>query len=181
MSKLYKNFIFDIVAAVITLALAIIMLPPIGLGLKALNILLALGLVVYMVVYLFDRLRKTKGTLFVLAAVEMALVGVIAVCLALQQFHVFNISGICSTIGVVIWLRSVVSLVGMYLTSPNAKTKYSLPVFSIYLALLSFGMFLYARPFISDLVIAWILSVLLFMVMLVFIGLALLYAPARKK
>ena len=44
MNKLYKNFIFDIVAGSVALVLAIIMLPPLNFGIRAINILLALGL-----------------------------------------------------------------------------------------------------------------------------------------
>ena len=39
MKRLLKNFVFDIIVAVVSLALAIVMLPPFGISAKVLNVL----------------------------------------------------------------------------------------------------------------------------------------------
>lgn len=179
--KLYKNFIFDIIVGVLALALAIAMLPPFQIGQAVLGILLAVTLFAYIVIYLFDRVRRTKGMLFILSLAELVIVGVMALGLVLRQFSVFELSGVCATVGIVLWLRGIIALISMYVTSQNTKTKYSLPLFSLYLFITSLGMFLYARPFVSDLVLTWLICVFFFISALVFGALALLYSPTKKK
>ena len=63
MKKLYRNFIFDLTIAICALVLGIIMLPPFGIGVYALNTLLAATIVVYFLVYLWDKLGRTKGAI----------------------------------------------------------------------------------------------------------------------
>ena len=179
--KLYKNFVFNIIIATLALALAIVMLPPFKIGQTVLNILLAATLLAYIVIYLFDRVRRTKGMLFFLSLAELVIVAVMALGLVLRQFSIFELSSVCGTVGIVLWLRGIIALVSMYVTSQNTKIKYSLPMFSLYLFVTSLGMFLYARPFISDLVLTWMICVFFFISALVFAALALLYSPTKRK
>ena len=179
--KLYKNFVFDIFIGIIALALAIVMLPPFNIGQTLLNILRAATLLAYIVIYLFDRARRTKGMLFILSLSELIIVAVMALGLVLRQFRIFEISSVCGTVGIVLWLRGIIALVSMYITAQSSKTKYSLPLFSLYLFVTSLGMFLYARPFVSDLVLTWLICIFFFASALVFGALSLLYAPSKKK
>ena len=121
MKKLYNSFIFDIIVAVIALALGIVMLPPFGIGNKVLNILLAITLVAYLIIYLFDKAKRAKGVLFILTVVEMVIICFVIVGLVVDQFSSIIISGVCRTIGLVVWLRGSVVSIGSYLSSPTQR------------------------------------------------------------
>jgi len=182
MKKIYKNFVFDIIAAVVALALGIVMLPPFGIGQQLLNILLAVTLVAYLVIYLYDKLRRNKGITFVLSLVEFIVISLVAIGLVFQQFSHIEISGVCSTIGIVLWLRGMVSALGMYITASSLKkSKRTLTEFVIALFVISVGAYFFAHPIVSDLVLTWIIDIVFFLAAIVFAGLAYLFAPIKKK
>ena len=181
MNRFYKNFIFDIVVGVIALALGIVMLPPFKIGERALNILLAVALVAYLVIHLFGKLARSKGSTFILTLIEFTVISLIAIGLVLQQFKVFNISGVCETLGFILWLRGAVAATAMYITLGRVKSgRYSLPKFLLYILLMSVGMYLFAHPLISNLVFNWLICIFFFIATLVFAGLAVLYSPSRR-
>lgn len=180
--RLYKNYIFDIVIAALAVVLGVVMIPPIGIGQYILNVLLAISLAAYLVIHLFGKLQRSRGTTFILTLIEFSIVCLIIVGLILQQFRVFNISGVCRTLGFVLWLRGMVSIIVMYITLGTVKSgRYNLPKFLLYLALITTGTYLFANPLITDYVFNWILCIVMMVVGLVFAGLAFLYSPSKKK
>lgn len=182
MKNLHKNFVFDLIVAVLALALAIVMLPPIGIGQQALNILLAVALVLYLALYLFERMVHARGTIFVLTLVEFSVIALIALGLILQQFKVFQISGVCRTLGLVIWLRGVIGLVRGYLVgTPRQRRRFSMLLFFGYIALVTLGTYCFAAPFISDVTLNWIFCIGFFLLFALFLVFALLVLPSKKK
>ena len=182
MKKLYKNFIFDIIIAVIALALGVVMLPPFGIGQQALNILMAITLAAYLAIYTFDKIRRSKGAILVLTLVEFCIITVIALALVIQQFSPLKISGVCRIIGVVLWLRGVFSALGMYILASSAKRqKYGVIRFLICALLSAFGVYLFAAPIITDLALTWIICITFFACALIFGALGILFSPMRRK
>ncbi len=181
MKRIYTNFVFDVIIAVIFLALGIVMLPPLGIGPKVLNVLFAVLLVAYLISFLYDKIKRTRGSILVLCFAEFIIVSLVAVGQLLQQFKLFNLSSASATFGFVIALRGLFSAIEMYILSSTSKrAKYNLPLFIGYLALASAGVFLLARPFITDLIINWVLCGIMFLLTLIFTGFAFLYAPTKK-
>lgn len=182
MKKLYRNFIFDLTIAITALVLGIVMLPPFGIGIYALNTLLAATIVVYFLVYLWDKLKRTRGSIFVLTAIECVIYFFIVIDLIIQQFNVFEVLSVCRALGLVLWVRGTVSAIGMYITvlSDNRK-KSGLPSFLSRLFLISIGMYLFAHPLFTNLVLNWALCIFFFISALAFGALALLFSPSRKK
>ena len=177
----YKNFIFDIVISALALALGIVMIPPFGIGEHILNLLLAIGLAAYLVIHLFGKLTRSRGTTFILTLIEFSVVCIVIVGLIFQQFRLFDIVGVCRTLGFVLWLRGTVSIIVMYITLGTVKSgRYNLPKFLLYLFLITSGVYLFANPLISDLIFNWIICVVMMVVGLVFAFLAYLYAPSKK-
>ena len=182
MKKLYRNFLFDLIIAISALVLGIIMLPPFGIGIYALNILLAATVVVYFLVYLWDKLRRTKGAIFLLTVVECVVYFFVILDLIMQQFHVFDAISVCRALGVILWVRGTVSAIGMYITA-TCKTKQpaTLPSFLFRLFLISAGMLLLVHPLLNDIVLNWAMCILFYLSALAFGGLAFLFAPSKKK
>lgn len=181
MQNIYKNFVFDIIIAVLALAVGILMIPTFGIASHALNILLAITLAVYLVVFLFGKLRRTNGTVFVFTVIEFIVISAIVIGLIFQQFRLIAISGICQTIGLVMWLRGLVMALGMYISSiASKKPRRDIPRFFIALLLISVGAFLFAKPIISDAVLEWVLCISFFVYAIIFAALAFLFAPTKK-
>lgn len=182
MKNLHKNYVFDFILAALLLALGIVMLPPFGIGQKILDVIVAIGLVVYLALYLFGRLRRTRGTALILTAIEFFVILLIAVGLVLKQLQIFAIGETCQIIGVVIWLRGIVSLLSHYFTSyQTQRKKRSLLFFLLSLALVTLGTYLFAKPLFTNETVLWIVSIALIVAALCFVALAILYLPARKK
>ena len=181
MKKLYHNFIFDIVIAALALAIGIVMLPPFGIGERILDLFFALTLVAYIALYLFDKVRRAKGYMFVFTVIEVAVICFIIVGLIIDQFDAISIPEICRTLGLVIWLRGVVVVLGLYLSAPARKSqKKSLLSFIVGIFAISIGSFLLGYPLISDVAINWMLCIFLFVCALLFGFLALLFAPSKS-
>ena len=181
MKKLYRNFIFDLTIAIAALVLGIVMLPPFGIGVYALNTLLAASIVVYFLVYLWDKLGRTKGAIFVLTVTECVIYFFVVIDLILQQFHVFEAISVCRALGLVLWVRGTVSAIGMYITAlSTSRKKSSLPNFLLRLLLISGGMYLLAHPLFTNLLLNWAMCIFFYLSALAFGGLALLFSPSKK-
>ncbi len=182
MRGLYKNFVFDIVISVLCLALGIIMLPVFNISTHFIDIMLAIALVAYLVLFLFDVLRRAKGTVFILTIVEFVVIAMLAVGLLFQQFSVIaRISSVCSTVGLVMWLRGVVMAIGIYLHAlGEKKPRLELARFITAIILISIGAYLFASTIFTDEVIEWVLCIALFVCCLIFGALAYLFSPIKK-
>lgn len=181
MKKLYKNFVFDLTIAIVALVLGIIMIPPFGIGIYALNTLLAITLVVYFLTYLMDKLKRTKGIIFILTAIESIAYLLIVIDLIIQQFTAFEAFSVCRALGLVLFIRGTVSATGMYVSATsNKNAKGNLPRFLFRISLISFGIYLFGNPLINDIVLNWAMCILCYLSALAFGGLALLFAPTKK-
>ena len=181
LSTFYRNYVVDIIIAVLTLGLGLLMLPPFGIGQAMIDILLALTLLAYLVIHLFGKLHASKGITFVLTMVEFIINAIIIVCLILEQFTGLKIWGVCQTLGFVLFIHGALSLVIMYVTLATVKSgKYNLPSFLLNLLLALGGVYLFANPFVADIIINWVLCIVLFIVTLGFAALAILFAPTKN-
>ncbi len=181
MPKIFKNYIVDFILAAILIALGVVMLPVLF-GLDIINIILAIGLLLYLALFLFKRITKRRGAMFVIILVEFMIVAVIATGLVLQQFKIFNISGVCKILGLVLWVHSAGMLLGEYFNAKNKDAKTCPPyLFALDIALLTLGTYMFAAPFASDELIAWIVAITLMSLGAALIALAIYYIPKKKK
>lgn len=181
MKNLYKNFVFDLIIAISALTLGIIMLPSFGIGKYALNVLLAATIIVYFLVYLWNKLARTKGAIFILTVLECTVYFFIIVDLLLEQFGVVNAISVCRALGIFFWTRGTVSAIGMYIGAVSSRVKRSnLPGFLLRILMVSFGMFLLAHPLLNDTVLNWAMCILFFTSALAFGALAMLFSPIKS-
>jgi hypothetical protein len=184
MKKYLSNMIVDIVLAVILLAVGIVLLPPVtNLGQTILNIFVAIGLVLYLVFFLFDRMMKDRGTLRILTMVEFALIVLVAIGLVFKQFNVLNLGSTCQILGFVIWLRGVNgSFRGYIVSSGTAKRKFTMLMFALSVVMVSFGAYIFAKPPFSDKTVIYILAIAFIVAAIALLIFALAYAkrPARR-
>ena len=180
MKKLYKSFVFDIIIAVLSLALGVLLLPFFEIGKTVLDFTVAIFLCLYLGFYLA---RKFKGgaAYVALTAVEFALILVIAVGLVLKQFQIISIGNTCQIVALVIWLRGACSIVKESASRRGEdKRKYSLLLLLGYIALVSVGAYFFASPIITDGALIWIICISAFAIAALFIALAIIYAPKKR-
>lgn len=182
-----KRFKFDwlvyLIVSVLAIALGIVLIvKDYEIGLKILNIALALILIAYMLLFLLPILKHKRGTVQILVIIEFILVGLIAIGLVLQQFKVFNIAGACEIIGLVIWLRCVVELFRAYFyRGKDSSYKYAVWYFCLILALITLGVYMFAKPFFTNQQVVLALSICLFVASVVLIVLGIICLPKDKK
>lgn len=182
MKDFYENHIIDLALAVLFLALGILLLPPLSLGEIILDVALAVGLLIYLFTFLVRRLSSAKGTVLVLTVIEFTVILLIALGLVLKQFNVFNIADSCQIVGVVIWLRSVVSLVrGYFVSTSDGRRAYPLLTFLLFIGLVTLGTWLFAAPIFTDATLALILCVVSFVLFALFTVFTILFWPRGKK
>lgn len=178
-----KRFNYDwlvyLILSVLCIAAGVVMLPQVtNLGIKILDIILAICLVAYCCVYLLPKIKHSRGTIQILTIVEFVVICLVALGLILMQFKVFQIDGVIRIIGLVIWLRSVVELFrAYYYRGKDSSYKYPVWLLIIYLVLITFGTYIFASPFISDEKLVLILAIALFVLAVLLIVLGIIYLP----
>ncbi len=183
MKRFKYDWLLYLIVSVLTIALGIVLIVKnYEIGLKILNIAISIILIIYLIAFLLPLLRHKSGRIQVLMIVEFVLVALISIGLILQQFKVFNIVGACKIIGLVIWLRAVVELFrAYYYRGKDSSYKYPVWYFTIILALITLGTYMFAKPFFTDQQVVLALSILCFIASIVLIVLGIVYLPKNNK
>ena len=181
MRGLYKKFAFDLIVAIVALALGVVMLPLFGIVEIFVDILLAAALCAYLVLFLYDKLKHTRGTVFALTVVEFVLIAIVALWLIIQQFTSIRTASVCQVIGTVLWLRGAVIIAKLYIGALNVrKPRRELPWLGAALAMVTVGVWLFVSPIFSDTFCEWLICIALFITALIFFLLAFLFSPPKK-
>lgn len=159
--KLLKNKWVVLVVGVISLALAIIMLPSVtNLGQDILYSVTAVAFVIYAIAFLLKNVSKrtAENVAFWFEAFEIIIVFLLAVGLVLTQFNIFQINDVSLVVALVIWLRGIVGAI-------RGRTKLSHLVG--FLALTTVGTYFFAKPLVGETSILTAISVIFFVLALV--------------
>lgn len=129
-----------------------------GWGAKLIDLLLAIALIYYIIIYLFKKVRTSLGVVQALTIVELAILSLIALGCILSQFKVINISEPCQVLGVALWLRGAVEILSSHF---RKSSRY--PVWKLlgFIALVTAGTVLFIRPLISRAQFQWAIVALL--------------------
>ena len=180
--KLYKNAWFDLAVAILAIALGVVMLPVFGIVEIFVNILLALALTAYLILFLLDKLRHTRGTVFAMTAVEFALLSAAVLTLVVQQFIPESVASVCQVLGVVLWLRGFVMTATLYISALSSrKPRRNMPLLLVAMLMITAGVWLFVSPIFSDVVCEWIICIALFITGLIFAALSFLFYHPKKK
>lgn len=150
-------------------------------GTKIINILVAAGIICYLAMFLWKKIRGSgKRVIKVLTIVEFTMLSLIALGCILSQFKIFNIQGACKIFGFALWTRGTVELFRAYYYRSDSKEVYPVWYLAISIALVTFGTYCFAKPFIEDIIILWIfvIGLLCLSVLLLACGFS---KPAKQK
>lgn len=182
MNKLYKNYVFDLIVAAVALALGVVMLPVFGISAVFIDILLAAALVAYLILFLLDKLKHTRGVVFALTVIEFALLALATLGHIVQQFTPLHFTTVCQAVGVVLCLRGCVMATTMYVSALSLrKPRSELITFAIAILMIVVGTALFSGSFIDDYFLEWVMCIALFITALAFAALAFLFYHPKKK
>ena len=100
----------------------------------------------------------------------------------MEQFRLYDALNVCRALGIVLWARGTASAIGMYINAiSSSRRKNSLPGFILRISLICIGVYLAAHPSLTDKFLNWAMCIFFFISALAFGGLALLFAPSKKK
>lgn len=187
MKKLIKNYIVCLILGIITLIAALLFAPIWNWwnscpwrtwGEDIVNLLIAVAIICYLVLYLSKKLTRGKRVIKVLTIVEFALLSLIALGCIFSQFDfIIKVKGACKIFGVALWTRGAIELFRAYYHRADSKEYYPVWYLAVSITMVTLGTFAFAKPFIQDIAIVW-----LFVTLLVATGVILLtFAFQNKK
>lgn len=181
MRGLYKKCLFDLIVALTAAGLGVVMLPVFGIVDHFVDILLAAALTIYLIIFLLDKLKHTRGTVFMMTALEFFLLSLVVIWLIIQQFIAFKLLSVCRVIGMTLWMRGIGITSKLYISSLNVKKpRGQLRRFWGALIMISVGVWMFVSPIFSDRVCEWIISISLFLISLIFFALTFLFYPTKS-
>lgn len=148
-------------------------------GMNIINIIICGCLLVYLFGFLVKKIVKNSGVVQVLTIIEFVLLALIALGCVLQQFRIINIGGACAILGLALWCRGVVEIFKAYYHQKGNNQKYPLWWLFISIMLVSFGVFLYARPLFQDITVLWVLIIFIFLISIILITDGFLSKPKK--
>lgn len=190
MKKVVKNPTACIILGVLSILMAIIFAPIWDFwdgcpwktwGKQIINILIALCIVCYLIFYLAKKVKGPgKRAIKVLTIVEFAIFSLIALGCIFSQFKVINVQGACQIFGLALWTRGVIEIFRAYYYRSDSKEVYPLWYLAVSIALVSFGVYCFAKPFIQDIVILWIFVSILFVCGILLLALGINNKGSKK-
>lgn len=184
-----KLFWLEIVLGVLCILLAVVFAPIWestdvffkDWGMKIIDVLIAALIVAYLFGYLWKRMISAKGVVQVLTILEFCSLAIIALGCLFSQFNIIPVSGACKIFGLVLWCRGVVELFRAYYLSRLATYKYSSAWLFLAIAMVSFGTYCFAKPFIQDVAILWVFVCALLVFGILFVAIGCMQKPVKAK
>ena len=182
MRGLYRKCLFDAIVAVAAAGLGVVMLPVFGIVDIFIDVLLAAAVAIYLIIFLLDKLKHTRGTVFLLTVLEFLALSLVVIWLIIQQFIPVKLLSVCQVLGMVLWMRGVGIITKLYILALNVKKpRRELGWMWASVVMISVGIWLFVSPIFSDRVCEWVICIGLFFIALVFAGLAFLFFPTKKE
>lgn len=181
MKRVRKSFILCVIAAIASLAIGIVMLPVFNIGQEILNALLALAIGACMIAFVLPEIISTRGIICILNFFEFLLLAAVALILVIQEVVPFLDYATCRMLAVAIWIHGMVGIFKIYNTRvASLKKGLAFPLF-MNIIFITIGAYLFAVPFLNELVMAWMFAIFFFVLAFLMIALSILYAPTSSK
>lgn len=126
-------------------------------GSKIVDIMMAVAILAYLILFLAKKIKRAPNTTIqILTVVEFVLLSVIALGCVLSQFKVINVGGPCQILGLALWCRGTVELFRAYYYRRDSSVHYPVWYVALAVAMVSFGTYIFAKPFFTALHLQWI-------------------------
>jgi len=172
------------VCAALLLILGLLLVPNFilkDLGYQILNYVLAAMILVYLFGYLIHKMKYVRSTLLLLTIVEFVLLFLIALGLVLAEFKIIPIDNPCQILGLALALRGIVEMFRAYFHQMGSNARYPLSQFIVNLIILIFGVYIFARPFISRENLVWVMVAICFIGAVLCLVLGITTAQKRRR
>ncbi len=152
-------------------------------GDQCVNIIIALFLVMYLFFYLIKKIRRSgSGVIQTLCIIEFVLLAVIAAGCVLQQLQIIKINGgACAILGIALWCRGVVEIFRAYYHRHGNNDAYPVWWLVVAIFLVSFGVYIFVKPFFTNTHLLWFFVVLLILISIILLIDGFIAKPEAKK
>lgn len=151
-------------------------------GTTIINMIICVCIVLYLCLYLIKKVTsRSNSVVKVLTIIEFVVLALIALGCVLQQFHVINVGGACAILGLAMWCRGTVEIFRAYYHQHGNNERYPIWWLVISIFLVSFGVYLFAKPLFSDIVVLWFFVVLILVVSIILFVDGFLAKPESRK
>ena len=186
-----KLFWLYIVVGIVGIILGIMLMPVWGgcpdwvfwknWGTQLINIIICICIVAYLCIFLVKKImQRSNSVVKILTIIEFVVLALIALGCILQQFKVINIGGACAILGLAMWCRGVVEIFRAYYHQRGNNDRYPVWWLVIAICLVTFGVYLFAKPLFSDIVVLWVFVVLILLLSIIFIVVGILAKPEKR-
>ena len=166
--KKSKYFWGYIVLGVVVLLLALALAPFWGkvwencpwkdLGYQVVSYVIAAVIIVYLILYLFKKIKKSKGTIRLLTIIEFILLALIALGLVVSQLQIFGITNPSVILGLALYIRGVIEVFRAYYYQRSSTTvKYPLGWLVMAILFMTFGVILMVTKIITVDIILYVI------------------------
>ncbi len=151
-------------------------------GITIVNMIICAAILLYLGLYLVKKImQRNNNVVKILTIIEFVVLAIVALGCVLQQFNVIRVGGPCAILGLALWCRGSVEIFRAYYHQKGNNEKYPLWWLVVALALVTFGVYLFAKPLFSELVVLWIFVVLIILISIILITDAFLAKPTKKR
>lgn len=136
-------------------------------GAKIVRIMIGVAIFLYVFLFLLKRVKRTQNSAVqMLTVIEIVLFLIIGIGCFLSQFQVISIGGPCHILGVAFWCRGAIETFRgyYYYKNPTQGNAFSIANLVIALLMITFGTYIFAKPFFNELHLQWIFSCTFFVV-----------------
>lgn len=188
-TKKTKNFWAEIVLGAVCIIMAVIFAPIWkntdvffkNWGTAVIDVLIAALIVAYLAGYLWKKMILSSGIIKVLTIVEFCVLSIIALGCIFTQFDVLPVKEACKIFGLILWSRGVVEIFRAYYLSRVTTYKYSPLWLVVAIAMVTFGTYCFAKPFIQNEAILWLFVVALLVFGILFVVIGCMQKPVKAK
>ncbi len=152
-------------------------------GSSLVRIMIGVVVFLYVIFFLARKVKRPQNTaVLMLTVVEIVLLSLIGLGCILSQFNVISIGGPCHILGLAFWCRGAIEIFrGYYHYKGSAQSSsYSVVNLAVALIMITFGTFIFAKPFFNELHLQWIFSGTFVVVGVLFIVYGVRVKPSRS-
>ena len=152
-------------------------------GSSLVRIMIGIVIFLYIFFFLIRKVKKSSNTAVqMLTVIEIVLLSIIGLGCVLSQFNVISIGGPCHILGLAFWCRGSIEIFRGYYHHKGASqaSSYSVTNFVVALIMITFGTFIFAKPFFNELHLQWIFSGIFVVVGILFIVYGIRVKPSKS-
>lgn len=138
-------------------------------GSNLVRIMMGVAIFLYVIFFLAKKVKASPSSAVqMLTVVEIVLLSIIGLGCILSQLEIISIGGPCHILGLAFWCRGTIEVFRGYFHYKSSSS-YSVINLVVAIIMITFGTFIFAKPFFNEVHLQWIFSGVFVVVGILFI------------